>query len=116
MHPYWTPFFFIKFGLAIYGAIHFGSESILMGIGAFIGAIIGVTIIANILYPILKAIAPDLVERWEIAEATAILFGNESDVIERALDEIDFENVHNLDEIKNALDEIDFESAHNQNK
>ncbi|WP_028024042.1 hypothetical protein [Enterovibrio calviensis] len=95
MHPYWTPFFYIKFGLAFYGGFYFGSESIPMGIGVFIGAIVGVTIIANILYPVLRAIVPELVAKWELAEARAILGSNEPDDVENALDEMDFEEYDN---------------------
>ena len=91
MHPYWTPFFYLKFGLAIFGGLYFGTtESILTGVGVFIGAIIGITIIANVIYQVLRVVAPALVRQWELAEARQILGAGEPENIEKVLDEIDF--------------------------
>lgn len=92
MHPYWTAFFYIKFGLAIFAGLYFGiTESILMGLSVFAGAIIGTTIIANALYQVLRVVAPALVIHWELAEARQILGAGEPENIEKALDEIDFD-------------------------
>ncbi len=91
MHPYWTPFFYLKYGLAIFGGLYFGStESVLTGGIFFVGAIIGVTIIANVFYKVLRVAAPGVVSQWELAEARQILGDGEPEDIAKVLDEIDF--------------------------
>ena len=91
-HPFWTPIWFLKFGLGILGGIYLGfTESVLLGFLFLVAAIIGITILANILYAILRLIAPNVVAGWELRFSQDLLFGSEPDEVKAKLERIDYE-------------------------
>lgn len=92
MHPYWTPFFYLKFGLAIGGGVFLGvTESIWWGLAMFVGSIIGVTIVAEAFHRALRMMAPATVAQWDLQDAISVLGLSKADRIEGILDDLDFE-------------------------
>lgn len=91
MHSYFTRVWFLKFGIATVGAgIAAWNDQWVWAIVFFIGAIVTVTIVANVLYGMIGRVNPQLIRRWEIDSSRRLLFAYEPEEVSRRLASIDF--------------------------
>ena len=91
MHPYFTPVWFLKFGIATVAAgIAAWNGHWLWAVVFFVSAIVTITALAHVLYAIIRSTNPRLVRRWEIDSSRRLLFSSEPEEVSRRLTSIDF--------------------------